>query len=374
MGSGERDTTDDEIKKSYRKLALKLHPDKNPDNPEVVEKFREVQSAYDVLMDAQERAWYDKHREAILKGGDDYVDDAMDLMHFFNPSIFSGFDDGPKSFYSVFRDAFIRLNKEEEAHMDMDEMDLVPEFGFSYSDYESEVKPFYVYWLAYRTKRSYVWKSVYDVRTAANRPTQRLMEKENKKMRETCRKKRNEEVRALVMYVRKRDKRVQAEAARMKVRQEEAARKAKEIQEAQKLDRSKILENYEEQEWMQFDSSKLDDIDSQFNEMFGRVACAGGEEEDYLYCIACDKNFKSDKALANHEKSKKHKENVVLIKNELDQLGGDLFEEGHVDDTELPGGQHYVNSDIDLDDDLHNGSEKEGNTIDSNATPSGKRS
>ena len=53
--SVERNATDDEIKKSYRKLALKLHPDKNPDNPEVVEKFREVQSAYDVLMDPQVR-------------------------------------------------------------------------------------------------------------------------------------------------------------------------------------------------------------------------------------------------------------------------------------------------------------------------------
>merc|ERR1711962_533812 len=363
-------------KKSYRKLALKLHPDKNPDNPEVVEQFREVQSAYDVLMDAQERAWYDKHREAILKGGEDYVDDAMDLMHYFNPSVYSGFDDGPKSFYSVFREAFLCLSREEEAHLD-GEAGVVPEFGFSYSDYDSEVKPFYVYWLAYRTNRSYVWKSVYDVRTAANRPTQRLMEKENKKLRESCRKKRNEEVRALVMYVRKRDKRVQAEMARMKAQQEETARKTKEIQEAQKLERSKMLDNYTEAEWMMFDDSKLDDIDSQFDEMFGRVTCAGGEseeseEEDYLYCIACDKNFKSDKALANHEKSKKHKENVVLIKNELDQLGGDLFEEGHVDDTELPGGQHYVNSDIDLDNDLHNGSEKEGNTIDSNATPIGK--
>ena len=60
---------------------------------------------------------------------------------------------------------------------------------------------------------------MYDVRTAANRPTQRLMEKENKKLRESSRKKRNEEVRALVMYVRKRDKRVQAEALRMKERQ-----------------------------------------------------------------------------------------------------------------------------------------------------------
>ncbi len=44
--------------------------DKNPDNIEEVTKtFHEIQQAYEVLIDPQERAWYDKHREAILKGG-----------------------------------------------------------------------------------------------------------------------------------------------------------------------------------------------------------------------------------------------------------------------------------------------------------------
>ena len=45
--------------------------DKNPDNAEeTIEQFRLVQQAYEVLSDPQERAWYDKHREAILKGGE----------------------------------------------------------------------------------------------------------------------------------------------------------------------------------------------------------------------------------------------------------------------------------------------------------------
>jgi len=44
--------------------------DKNPDNiDECTAQFRIVQQAYDVLTDPQERAWYDKHREAILRGG-----------------------------------------------------------------------------------------------------------------------------------------------------------------------------------------------------------------------------------------------------------------------------------------------------------------
>lgn len=361
------DADETEIKKSYRKLALKYHPDKNLDcDEEITELFREVQSAYDVLSDPQERAWYDKHREEILKGGGDFVDDALDVMAYFNSSIWSGFEDGPKSFYSIYRDAFCRLAKEDEEYMENEE-DIVeiPEFGFSYSDYETEVRPFYMFWLSYRTKKTYVWKQVYDVRTAANRPTQRLMEKENKKLRDTCRKKRNEEIRALVAYVRKRDKRVQAEVKRMKEEQELKLSKAKEIQEAQKLERSKLLENYEEQEWMAFDDTKLDDIDSHFNDMFGNTAQDDDSEEsdleNYLYCIACDKNFKSDKALANHEKSKKHKENVELIKKELD---GDLFEDLHINDTEsndlaeteVKLDDHLCDDDLDDLDDFNEGS------------------
>lgn len=60
----QRDADDVEIKKAHRRMALRYHPDKNPDNmEEYTEIFREVQSAYDVLSDKQERAFYDKHRE-----------------------------------------------------------------------------------------------------------------------------------------------------------------------------------------------------------------------------------------------------------------------------------------------------------------------
>jgi len=330
-----RDAEETEIKKSYRKLALQYHPDKNPDRiDEVTELFREVQSAYDVLMDPQERAWYDKHRESILRGGDDYVDDHFDLMQFFNPSVYKNFDDSAKGFYTVFREAFCRLAKEDEEFKDEEEGLIIPEFGYSYSDYETVILPFYNYWLAYYTKKSFTWKDKYDIRQAANRPTQRLMEKENKKIRDGCRKKRNEEVRALVSYVRKRDKRVIEEVKRLKLKQEEQQRKTAEKRELQKKDRSKILDNYEEPEWTQLDTSKLDVIDSHFDNQFGSTHVNSDSDSDYdvLYCIACDKNFKSDKALANHEKSKKHKENVQLIKNELD---ADIFNELCLEDNTL---------------------------------------
>lgn len=50
-----------------------MFEDKNPNNiDEATREFRLVQQAYDVLSDPQERAWYDKHREAILKGGNKF--------------------------------------------------------------------------------------------------------------------------------------------------------------------------------------------------------------------------------------------------------------------------------------------------------------
>ena len=65
----ERSSTEEEIKRSYRKLAVKFHPDKNPGDHEAEERFKELGEAYDVLMEPQKRAAYDRYGHAAFQQG-----------------------------------------------------------------------------------------------------------------------------------------------------------------------------------------------------------------------------------------------------------------------------------------------------------------
>lgn len=79
-----REASDDEIKQSYRRLAMQWHPDKNGGSQEAEEKFKTISEAYDVLRDVQKRAAYDRYGEAGLRGGGQAQYEHVDLAEALN--------------------------------------------------------------------------------------------------------------------------------------------------------------------------------------------------------------------------------------------------------------------------------------------------
>jgi len=110
-----RDASDEEIKKAYRKLAMKHHPDRNPDNPKAEDHFKEAKEAYEILSDASKRAAYDQYGHAGVDasaaagagaGFGNFSDAFGDIFG----DIFGG--GGGRSRSNVYRGADLRYNLE----------------------------------------------------------------------------------------------------------------------------------------------------------------------------------------------------------------------------------------------------------------------
>merc|ERR1712173_511424 len=313
----ERNAGDEDLKKAYRKLALKYHPDKNRDDPEKAkEAFQLVQQAFEVLSDPQERAWYDNHREAILRGLDEENREVsgVDLFAYFTPSCYSGFGTDDKSFYSVYKKLFATLEEEDETfNKDSEEELSYPSFGNGNSP-DNVWQEFYAFFSCYVTTRTYSWLDKYDTRQAENRRISRLMEKENKKARDAAKKERNEAVRELVKFIQKRDKRPQDYAKKLAEKRELNNQKTAEKRKKQLDAQAKALQDALQQVDEGNGGFGMANMEDELRVLEERLHA---EDDDELFCIACNKEMRNEKAFAAHRKQKKHLENVSALRETL---------------------------------------------------------
>lgn len=120
-----KNATEDEIKKAYKRMAIKYHPDRNPDDKVAEEKFKQAAEAYDVLHDPKKRQVYDQYGEEGLKGGGFSGGQSMNMDDIFSMfgnifggrgfsgfNGFSGFEDDGQPQTVTFRGTDQRLRVE----------------------------------------------------------------------------------------------------------------------------------------------------------------------------------------------------------------------------------------------------------------------
>lgn len=301
---------------------MELHPDRNfGDVENATIKFAEVQSAHEVLSDPQERAWYDAHRDDILQGndgtskGNQYENntrltttrDIVALISRFGPSVC--FTDASHGFYGILKKTFETLSEEEYEACRYDNLDPVdyPGFGTSVDDYEEVVRPFYRAWVGFSTKKSFAWRDEYRTSDAPDRATRRIIEKENKKLRDEGIREFNDAVRALVTFVRRRDPRYlpnsQTDDDRQKILRDTAAAQAARSRAANQAK----LDQHVVPEWAKSYKAPEDATFSESEE----------SEVEHIECVACGKLFKSEKQYETHERSKKHIKTVRQLQREM---------------------------------------------------------
>ncbi|KAF9092861.1 hypothetical protein BGX29_010255 [Mortierella sp. GBA35] len=324
----DKNASESDIKKAYRRKALEWHPDKNHHRvEEATKQFAFIAEAYEVLSDPQERAWYDSHRDAILRG-DDKSDQAegvagttaAELMKYFSTSVYKGFQDNNAGFFTVYRTVFEKLAQEEAEALANDRSEdsanvklHFPSFGCSTTAYDdssdSDVKQFYNAWLTFSSQKSFSWCDKYRLSEAPDRRIRRAMEKENKKFRDAARKEFNDTVLSLASYVRKRDPRYSAYQEQQKQKQKQVQADLKARMEKEKEALRAKAEQFQEQAW-----AKVQDDDDESEEGSDK----SDDEFDQEYeCIICDKFFKSERQWKNHERSRRHLKAVEDIRLEM---------------------------------------------------------
>ncbi|KAJ4324964.1 hypothetical protein N0V94_001018 [Neodidymelliopsis sp. IMI 364377] len=378
--SVERTATQDELKKAYRRKALELHPDRNYGDVErTTALFADVQHAYQVLSDEQERAWYDAHEGDILRGGtgegakeDQYQgnmkvttpEEITRMMGRFRSNV--EYTDAPSGFFGFVRETFEQLAKEEEYAADYEGIHIpnYPSFGHKDDDYDGVVRDFYATWNGFATVKSFAWLDVYRLSDAPDRYTRRLAEKENKKYRDDGRREFNDAVRTLIAFVRKRDPRYTPDTQSA----EDKAKAQRELRKAQAARARAELNAKLEQEAQALPSWATERPASELEESEEEV------EEEHFECVACNKTFKSERQYEAHEKSKKHQKALKDLKRKMQKDNAHLdlddfgVSSGIITPAEDGGDDGAVRSDAEVLDDPVEDITAEAEALDLNQT------
>ncbi|KAH7652341.1 Dnaj-like subfamily a member 5 protein [Dioscorea alata] len=336
-----REATAEEIRSAYRRLALQLHPDKQVATgvsaAEATAAFQELVHAYEVLSDPKERSWYDSHRSQILfsdpkSGRSSAHFSDVDFYKFFSPSCFSGYSNKGSGFYKVYGEVFSKIHSQEvyfaqKLGLGLDSVPPAPLIGDLDSPYE-QATAFYNYWLGFSTVMDFAWVDEYDALAGVNRRSRRFMEEENKKVRKKAKRERNELVRGLAAFAKKRDKRVIDWVVKKNQEEEERRAKEKAKREEEEKRKRERIKMYEEQEWAKIDEKEEED--DAFDVFDDERKKKKGKDMEF-YCVACNKKFKSDKQWKNHEQSKKHKDKVAELRDAFEEEDSDVKEGVHVE-------------------------------------------
>jgi len=353
LGIEDRKSDEAAIRKAYRKLVLKCHPDKIRGTDDEVEQAKErfllLQEAYETLMDPQDRAWYDEHREQLLRGldkNDLQSSSSKDpsgivIMRYFTRSAWKAFDESPNGFFVVYSTLFTKLiDAEIDLCSDPLERSAYPEFGLT-SASDGAVAAFYRFWSDFQTRRHFSHVDLYDPRNNQyNNEIRNLIKKENDAERRDAKKEYSCNIRQLVKYLKRHDPRwmalhaKKAREARLRAEEQEKQRNDAKLKAIEILKGARLME---EERWrherrarnanraerrvhgiydVSSDSESTDDETDLRTDKSSTTKSNNKKKEfdQNWYCDTCKKGFKSEQMHLQHMETKKHKLAVKKLK------------------------------------------------------------
>lgn len=219
------------------------------------------------------------------------------------------FTNESSGFYGIFGKVFSEIAHEEELFCLNEGLqpEGYPNFGSSNDDYETYVKPFYRSWVNFSTQKTFMCKNVHRASEVSDRATRRILEKENKRLREEGIREFNNAVRAFAIFIRKRDPRYiqlpQTEECRQEVLRRAAAAQAA----RSRAENQSKMTNHIIPEWAKVQNQNDNEV----------ILDSEESEVENIECVVCRKIFKSENQYHAHEKSKKHIKAVKQLKREL---------------------------------------------------------